>query len=272
MPSRRLPRLTLVLAVLGALAVGGQAAFSGSPSTYVVQPGDSLWAISQRTHVPVATLAAANGMRVSDLLLIGRHLTIPSGSSQPAAGEEPGEATGGAATGSGAVVTAAGDGALLPAAGTGFCAGFTPTAARWGVLPAGLAASPSRLALRPLFVRWGDAYGVRPALLEALAWQESGWQEGVVSGAGAVGVGQLLPSTTSFASSSLIGVPLSAASTSDNIRMMAAYVAYLSRVAPGTCSTIAAYYEGAGNLRTWGVLAESRQYVADVEYLIPAFS
>ncbi len=51
----------------------------------MVQAGDTLWGLSQRYGVSVSQLAAANDMNVNDLLLIGRHLTIPSNQPAPAA-------------------------------------------------------------------------------------------------------------------------------------------------------------------------------------------
>lgn len=257
MPKVPFARLAAAVATLGMLAVAGFAAFAPASNVYVVQPGDSLWAIAQRSGVSMQQLAAANHMQLSDILVIGRHLTIPGASAASAATP--------AAPAAPAARQASGSTA-------DFCATYVPTAAPRGVLPSQLRASASRLALRPLFVHWGATYGVQPALLEAIAWQESGWQQGVVSSAQAVGVGQLLPVTASFVSSQLIGMPLDITSTSDNIRMMARFVAYLQVQEGSVCRTIASYYEGPSNMARYGVLTESRQYVADVEYLIPAFS
>lgn len=40
-----------------------------------------------------------------------------------------------------------------------------------------------------------QAYDISPRLLEALIWQESRWNQGAVSRAGAIGLAQLMPST-----------------------------------------------------------------------------
>ncbi len=141
-----------------------------------------------------------------------------------------------------------------------------------GVLPSTLRANSARLALRPLFVSWAERYGVSPALVEAIAWQESGWQEGVVSSASAVGIGQLLPSTATFVSQTLLGTKLNINTVNDNIQMEARYLAYLQGHLGSTCATVAGYYEGLGTMQRSGVLIESQAYVASVESFIPSFS
>ncbi len=253
----RVGRSAATIAVLASVALAGQAAFS-SGGGYVVQPGDTLWAVSQRAGISMQSLAAANGMRLTDILAVGRHLVIPPAQIAAAAtssASQPAVSAGSVRSGT-----------------SSFCATFSPASGPWGVLPAALQASPSRLQLRPYFQEWASAYGVDPALLEAIAWQESGWQEGVVSPAQAVGVGQLLPATADFVSRSLIGQNLDIYLISDNIRMMARFVAYLQSQVRGSCNVVAAYYEGTQNLISYGVLSEAQPYVANVEYLIPEFS
>ncbi|MST31441.1 transglycosylase SLT domain-containing protein, partial [Acidimicrobiaceae bacterium USS-CC1] len=237
------------------------AAASALP-TYVVQPGDSFWGIAQEDGLTVGRLAAANGLAPSDVLLPGEVLRIPP------------QGSGGSSTGSvpssplaPVVVTVA---AVGPRAGGAACPRVAGNA--YGVLPAVLAASPERQALLPLFRQWAAVYGVSPALVEAIAWQESGWQAGVVSPAGAVGIGQLLPATVRFIEANLVGATLDPWSANDNIRMMTAFVAYLAaREGGDPCATIAAYYEGPGALASVGLLPVSVPYIADVEALVPQF-
>ncbi|MCU4184676.1 LysM peptidoglycan-binding domain-containing protein [Acidiferrimicrobium sp. IK] len=255
-------RMAVTAAVLATVAITGQAAFSSSSNGYVVQPGDTLWAIAQRAGVSMQSLAAANSMQLTDVLSVGRHLVIPGFEAKEAA-SQPASAP---------VANAAVRSYSSGTTGSTFCSSFAPTTGPWGVLPSVLQQNPSRLALRPLFREWGGAYGVNPSLLEAIAWQESGWQQGVVSPAQAVGVGQLLPATADFVSRYLIGQRLDINSAYDNIRMMARFVAYLQTQVRGTCNVIAAYYEGTQNLTTYGVLVETQPYVANVEYLLPMFS
>jgi murein DD-endopeptidase MepM/ murein hydrolase activator NlpD len=237
----RLAALGLLVAVLAAAGVADY----GTGGGYVVQPGDSLWAIATEHGTTVDELAAVNHLDPAAILPVGIVLTIPGTAPAPEASAPPG-----------------GSSCNDPSSGTG------PP----GVLPSLLAASPERLALRPYFEEWAYHYGVPPALVEAVAWQESGWQQGTVSATGAVGVGQIEPGTASFISNVLIGEPLDPSSASDNIRMSAAFLAYLYRLEGGsTCATLAAYYEGPLNLSEHGMFGDTEQYVADVEALVPRF-
>lgn len=255
---RRQFRLSAVVLSLALLVAAGSAGYAtGAGRHYVVRPGDSLWAISRANGLTVAQLAAANHMGQNDLLLIGRVLTIPS--------NDPPQASSGAPT-------ARASGASTARQWT-FCATFTSPGGPWGVLPQLLQESPNRLALQPLFMHWANYYDLSLPLLEAIAWQESGWQQGVTSSAGAVGTGQLMPGTAAFVSSTLIGARLNIRSVSDNIRMSAAFLSYLADVEGNNqCATIAAYYEGPLNLSHYGVFPETQAYVASVEALIPRFA
>lgn len=252
-------RMLAGILALGLLLLAGQASFSSSsPTTYVVRGGDNLWTIASSRHVTVSQLASVNGLNPNAILLIGTRLTIPSGTTTVASTSTP--------------RTASASGGAPSASSGNFCATFSPRYDARGVLPSTLQANSARLAMRPIFVSWAERYGVSPALVEAIAWQESGWQEGVVSPASAVGVGQLLPSTATFVSQSLLGTGLNINTVNDNIRMEARYLAYLQGNLGSTCATVAGYYEGLQNMQRYGVLGESQAYVASVEAMIPSFS
>jgi murein DD-endopeptidase MepM/ murein hydrolase activator NlpD len=255
----------MAVASLGLLGTGAAAFAGGGSNIHVVQPGDTLWAISRADGLTVAQLAAANHMNPNDLLLIGRHLIIPARGSRAAA--RPATASRSSTTN--ARSSSAHRSGANPFT---FCSTFVPRTGPWGVLPALLRESPRRLALRPLFEHWANHYNLSAPLLEAIAWQESGWQQNVVSSAGAVGTGQILPSTASFVISNLVGMRLNIKSQSDNIRMSAALLSYLADLEGNNrCDVIAAYYEGSINLSRFGVFPDTQKYVANVEALIPEF-
>ena len=48
------------------------------PLTVTVEPGDSLWSLSQRYGIPAGALSSANGLRSDEMLNVGETLSIPS--------------------------------------------------------------------------------------------------------------------------------------------------------------------------------------------------
>jgi len=57
----------------------------GAPETYIVQPGDTLFAIAVRFHTTVAALKQLNGLGASDLIQVGQKLLVPTGDAPAAA-------------------------------------------------------------------------------------------------------------------------------------------------------------------------------------------
>jgi N-acetylmuramoyl-L-alanine amidase len=279
-------RAVAIAAALFVIGEGGFAAFATTvPPTYTVHWGDTLWGISQRYGVSMSQLAAANGMQVNDLLLTGRTLVLPTAAAPaatpapaaPATAAAPSVAASQAALSqndmpaAGAAATGGAVAPVLPNAAQyaqqqAFCSSFVPAASPVGVLPYLLQISPSRLALRPIFVQWAEANGIPASLVEAIAWQESGWQQSAVSNVGAIGIGQLMPGTAQFISMDLIGDPsLQSSDPTDNIRMSARLLGYLYKSTGGNlCQTVAGYYQGLRNVLLYGVIPDSQAYVANV--------
>jgi LysM repeat protein len=287
MPKRRFLTLTVTVLALGGLAYGGQASFSSShEETYRVRSGDSLWSISRARGVTMQQLAAVNGMTLDDLLLIGRTLVIPTPArattrsarphraTAPATSAPPHRATAPATTAPATTAPTSGSAStpapvLPPSVPSAIACAPPEWTGPHGVLPL-MSAAEARL--RPEFVTWGTTYGVSPALLEAIAWQESGWQATIESPDHAVGIGQLIPATAAFVSQDLIGASLNVRSADDNIRMMARFVAYLEAWEGGNlCHALAAYYEGPANLAEHGIFTITVPYIDNVEALLPRF-
>lgn len=217
------------LQVPGASGGSGGAAPAGSSTTYTVEAGDNLSTIARRFGLSAATLAGANNVRDPNLVVVGRNLVIP--------------ATGGS---SGTVEYGAN-----------------------GTLPTRLRAHPDRLALMGTFDHWAAANGIPGDLLKALAWMESGWQSSVVSSTGAIGIGQLMPDTTRFVRSELIGVPtFDPRVPGDNIRMSARFLRYLLAQTGGdTRAALGAYYQGLRSVRERGMYPETVAYVDGIQAL-----
>ncbi|MEY2569876.1 MAG: hypothetical protein QOE63_226 [Acidimicrobiaceae bacterium] len=262
------------------------AAGSADTNGHTVQPGETLSGIAAHEGSTVQAIAAANGISDPNLIIAGMLLVIPAA---PAAAPPPaapvtytvqsGDNLAGLATRFGttpaAIVQANGIknpnviviGKVLQIPSGAGDVGAT------GSLPARLRSHPERLALRPTFVRWANAYGVPPSLLEGLAWNESGWQNDVVSSTGALGIGQLMPDTVTFARLFLGNRNLDPANPDDNIRMSAWFLGYLLQQTGGNGDlSVAAYYQGLRSVTTGPLLAETQHYVEVVKALRPLFA
>jgi peptidoglycan hydrolase-like protein with peptidoglycan-binding domain len=111
---------------------------------------------------------------------------------------------------------------------------------------------------------WARHYGIDPALVRALAWQESGHQSGVVSAAGAFGVMQVTPATWDFVETVLLRrrVPRT---VDGNVRIGTAFLAHLLREFKADVRlALAAYYRGPAAVRRYGVGPETSRFVANV--------
>jgi len=110
--------------------------------------------------------------------------------------------------------------------------------------------------------------GVSARLLEAVAQEESGFDANAVSGAGAQGIMQLMPST---AESLGVDHPFNAA---ESINGAATYLRSLLQEFNGNTSlALAAYNAGPGAVTKYGGIppyAETQKYVKDVESLMEA--
>jgi cell wall-associated NlpC family hydrolase len=121
-------------------------------------------------------------------------------------------------------------------------------------------ASLSGVPYADLFTRAGSRHGVDPALLAAVAKQESGFNASAVSPAGAQGLMQFMPATARG-----LGVdPLDPASAVDGA---ARYLADLTEQFGSTELGLAAYNAGPGTVRRYGGIppyAETQNYVRSV--------
>jgi soluble lytic murein transglycosylase-like protein len=109
------------------------------------------------------------------------------------------------------------------------------------------------------------ANGVPASLASAIGWQESGFNNDLVSPANARGVMQILPGTWSWINSNLTPTPLSASSATDNVHAGVLYLGQLLRDTGGNIpETVAAYYQGLESVRQRGMLPDTQQYVNSV--------
>jgi LysM repeat protein len=118
--------------------------------------------------------------------------------------------------------------------------------------------------VRWLLDHWAAHYGVDRHLVRALAWMESGYNNSLVSPAGARGIMQLLPGTWSYVETVLIHHRVRH-TAAGNVRVGVALIHHLLHVFRGNRRlALAAWYEGEGAVRQHGIYKVSRPFVADV--------
>jgi N-acetylmuramoyl-L-alanine amidase len=209
----------------------------GAPAvlgSYVVRAGDTLSGLAANAGVATSQMAAANGLDPSQPLLTGTVLKLPAGAPTPARASEPLPAK-----------------RVLPAAGP------EPTPTRLG------AGDIQSVAAQ---------HGVPPSLAAAIAWQESGFNNGMVSSANARGVMQVMPGTWNYVEQNLAGRKLDTNSATDNVHAGVLYLKHLLDETGGDESAaIAGYYQGLGAVRSRGLFDDTKQYVANVQALRSRF-
>jgi LysM repeat protein len=252
---------------------GGGRAWVG----YRVRPGDTLDGIAARFHVPLAALAAHNHLAGPMTIYAGSVLQVPGVTRAPAGRPSvhwvayrvsAGDTLDGIAARyhvSPSLIAARNH---LPASLTVYLGATLYIPASLPPAPTG---GPDRATVSRMIVAAARRYGVDPALALAVSWQESGWDQDLVSPTGAVGAMQVEPYTGVFIGRYLLHRNLDLAAASDNIDAGVAFLALLTHEAPARVA-VAGYYQGLSSVRQAGMLPSTRQYVADVVALQHRFA
>ena len=232
-------------AVVGTAAAmwmaGSQVAHAG---VHVVRRGETLSGIARRYGTTVEQLVRANSISDPNFIVAGQRLAV-SGSA-------------GSGTATTTHTVSAGETLSSIAARYGTS---TATLARLNRLkdpnliiagstlrvPVGSSAgAPAAVGadIESVLEQGAAAYGVESALVKAVAWQESGWQQKVKSKAGAVGVMQVMPATARFVNSVLGTGSLDVKSAGDNVRLGVRYLKHMVDTMPNERKALAAYYTG----------------------------
>jgi peptidoglycan hydrolase-like protein with peptidoglycan-binding domain len=131
--------------------------------------------------------------------------------------------------------------------------------------PTASSAGSSTASVRASIDRWSAHYGVDARLVKALAWMESGFQNHVVSPAGAFGVMQVTPATWAFVELVLMSGRNVPRTADGNVRVGVAFLRHMLRVFRGDeRKALAAYYQGAKSVQTVGILPGTRRYIANI--------
>jgi LysM repeat protein len=257
---------------------------------YRVRPGDSLSAIAARQGVSTAALAAANGFKPNSWVVAGTALRLPAAGSAPVAAPAQvvaPEPMGAYKVRPGDTLSGLAAAARVPAAQMAYMNGLklngpliagtviklptgaaiqtaAPAPARTIVPQAAPLASSGRLTAGDV-ATLAAQHGAPSSLVSAIAWQESGFNNAMVSGANARGIMQILPGTWRWVQANLSSGRLDPASAADNVRAGSLYLAHLLRETNGDPALAAAgYYQGLSSVRRIGMLPETRRYVANV--------
>jgi soluble lytic murein transglycosylase-like protein len=114
--------------------------------------------------------------------------------------------------------------------------------------------------------------GVPASLADAIGWQESGFNNDLVSSADARGVMQILPGTWQWINSSLTRSALSPYSAADNVRGGVLMLHSMLRSTGGSPSLAAAgYYQGLPSVQRYGLFPSTQRYVRNVMSLASSF-
>jgi soluble lytic murein transglycosylase-like protein len=293
-----MPRFSISLAVT-TIAMLTAASPAGAAVSHIVRPGETLWSIAAANNLTTRAFAAANGLSESARLVAGQEIQIPTVAEAAAALSRSGSTP--APSPMGAYTVRPGDTLSAIAARSGVSAGevaYMNGLDADAVLVAGTALKlPTGSALTeapgPAPTTWPAAgpeptnefvspelvgqiaaeHGVSPSLAAAVAKQESGFNNGVVSAANARGVMQVMPGTWDFIQGTLASDPLDPTSARENVHAGVLYLAQLlADTAGDEHAAVAAYYQGLGSVRRIGLLDETRRYVEDVMALRAEFA
>ena len=215
--------------------------------TYAVRSGDTAAGIAARFGTTIGAIVKANKLANPSYLRIGQQLTIPGVVAAPA----------------------------LQLVGNTFAGRTYPQATvdsanknKAALLRVGV---PSKADVKDLVGATARAMGVDPKLALAVAYQESGFDHSAVSPANAIGVMQVIPTSGQWASD-LVGRQLNLLDPRDNVIAGVAILRRLLQVSPDLPTVVAAYYQGLTSVRTNGMFADTRVYVANVQTLVARFA
>lgn len=219
---------------------------------YVIKSGDTLSGIAAKHGVRLADILSANRLKVTSVIYPGQKLAIPgkAGAVQPASSVTP----------------------LVPSSFLGYTypAAVVSSANKNKAL---LNASPvpSLAQMQSIVADTARRMGVDPALAQAFAYQESGFNQRAVSPANAIGTMQVIPSSGEWASD-LVGRKLNLLDPYDNATAGIAIIRQLIRTSKSVDYAIAGYYQGQYSVNKHGMFADTKQYVAAIKAHRKTFS
>ena len=285
-----------------ALAVVATAA---APSVITVRPGDTLWGLAKAHGTNVTELQRLNGLSGNSTIYTGKTLSVPGGAAArpttapdvervhvvssedtliglgKAYGVSPGSITSRNALRSNIIQV--GQSLSIPGGPARDELAGVPTTNAGVTIPEAVGRSvaqhratlkatkhPSKDQIRQMVAAAARQHGVSPSLAVAVAYQESGFQQDVVSGVDAIGVMQVLPSTGRVLAQQH-GRTLDLLKTQDNITAGVLLLKQLLRQTGSEEGALAGYYQGLGSISRRGLLPQTHTYIAGITRLKDRF-
>jgi soluble lytic murein transglycosylase-like protein len=233
-------------------ATAAPAPAAPTTATHTVVSGDTVSALAARYGSTVQAISAANALNARAMIRIGQVLTIPGAT-----------ATAGTTSTPTTLVGSTFAGRTYPA--------HVVAAANQNKANLLAVGVPSTTDMQALVVSTAQAMGVDPALAQAVAFQESGFNHASVSPANAIGTMQVIPSSGDWASD-MVGRELNLLDPNDNVVAGVAILRRLIETSPDLSTAIAGYYQGQRSVSVNGMYADTRRYVANVQTLMSRFA
>lgn len=216
---------------------------------HIVAPGETLAGIAARHRIAPATLRRANAMGDDSFITVGELLLLRTSAARPrrSAPEVPSD---------------------IPRVATSAQAeGIRPSvvhAARLNKFTLLHRRHPAQAQARLLVARIAEELGADPALMQAVAAQESGFQHTTVSAGNAIGIMQVTPRSGRWASD-IVGRGLDLLDIADNIVAGTVILGWLIETAESEDEALAGYYQDLRSVRSDGLLAETKAFVRAVQ-------
>ena len=217
--------------------------------SHVVAPGETLQGIAARHGISPATLRQANAMGDDSFITVGELLLLRPSKARPrrTAAEPPRD--------------------IPRVAASAQVEGIRPSvlhAARLNKYTLLHRRHPAPAQAKLLVASLALELGADPALMQAVAAQESGFQHTTVSAGNAIGIMQITPRSGRWASD-IVGRGLDLLDIEDNIVAGTVILGWLVETAQSENEAIAGYYQDLRSVRADGLLPETKAFVRGVQ-------
>ncbi|MFN0095249.1 MAG: LysM peptidoglycan-binding domain-containing protein [Dehalococcoidia bacterium] len=250
----------------------GSVSSPAAARTHTVVAGETLSHVADQYGVSILALEQTNSLRSADHVYVGQVLVIPGGGT--AAAPRVATRTHLVRDGESLLDIAIRYGTSLDTL-VEMNGLANPNLIRIGqeLAVPGVVAPTNRTDYAEILVSAAAEFGVPADLVKAVAWQESGWNQSMVSHAGAIGLMQVMPGTAGWALEQL--VPDATDWDIDaraNARMGSAILRHWLIESEWDIElTLAAYYQGWHSVHTIGFYDDTHDYIASIMAIMAGY-